>query len=192
MTVLCEGKRGGFFICPACGAGFRSAPKEHTNAFGKTCHGELERVALGHRFITDVVRLQFQPVPAPSENAVHLAFGLAYALVEGAAETLDVPPNDLNATVAHSERFQMALWLPPLVLYDNVPGGAGLVARLEDEAVLRRVLQTACARVSGACGCDANTSCYGCLRSYRNQFLHQHLQRGPVFQYLQMLLTAWG
>jgi predicted Fe-S protein YdhL (DUF1289 family) len=45
--------------------------------------------------------------------------------------------------------------------------------------------------VAGDCGCDERTSCYGCLRNYRNQFAHQHLQRGPVFKYLESLFTVW-
>ena len=81
--------------------------------------------------------------------------------------------------------------LPPIILYDNVPGGAGLVARLEREEVLKNCLQAALKRVEGACGCAPNTSCYGCLRSYRNQFAHQILQRGPVQQYLASVLSAW-
>jgi len=46
-------------------------------------------------------------------------------------------------------------------------------------------------RVSSNCGCDESTSCYGCLRSYRNQFAHQYLQRGPVVHYLEVLLSKW-
>ena len=81
--------------------------------------------------------------------------------------------------------------MSPIVLYDNVPGGAGLVARLEEEQVLKAVLETAQKRVSGICGCAEGTSCYGCLRSYRNQFAHQYLQRGPVARYLETTLAQW-
>ncbi len=115
------------------------------------------------------------------------AYSLAYALVEGAAEVLQVPSIDLSVTVAYSSGET----IPPIVLYDNVPGGAGLVARLEEKEVLRACLETAQKRVSGGCGCDENTSCYGCLRSYRNQFAHQHLRRGPVMHYLEAVLAEW-
>ena len=81
--------------------------------------------------------------------------------------------------------------LPPIIIYDNVPGGAGLVARLEDKAILKSCLEAASKRVNGDCGCDENSSCYGCLRSYRNQFAHQYLQRGPVQRYLTDLLAQW-
>lgn len=80
--------------------------------------------------------------------------------------------------------------VPPIILYDNVPGGAGLVARLEEKDTLRACLEAAYARVSGKCGCDRETSCYGCLRSYRNQFAHNYLSRGPVKQYAEEILSA--
>ena len=64
---------------------------------------------------------------------------------------------------------------PAIMLYDDVPGGAGLVAQLEERHVLRQELRNALGRVSGDCGCDS--SCYGCLRSYRNQFAHTFLDR---------------
>ncbi|NUO83700.1 DUF1998 domain-containing protein, partial [candidate division KSB1 bacterium] len=70
------------------------------------------------------------------------------------------------------------------ILYDNVPGGAGLVARLEDMQILFNCLKAALDRVDGHCGCAPETTCYGCLRGYRNQFAHPHLQRGVAQTYL--------
>jgi hypothetical protein len=187
--VLCEGRRGeGFYICGGCGAGFRKREKTHKTPYGQDCRGTLEQVSLGHEFVTDVLQLQFHyPKPEGDMEAVWFAYSLAYALVEGAAEVLEVPSTDLNATVAHSEQDPV----PPIILYDNVPGGAGLVARLEEEEVLKACLEAAQKRVSGNCRCDEKTSCYGCLRSYRNQFVHQYLQRGPVRRYLEELLSKW-
>ena len=120
-------------------------------------------------------------------DIISFASSLAYATVEGAAEVLEVPSTDLSTTVSYDSRLP----LPPIILYDNVPGGAGLVAKLEKERVLKDCLQAALKRVEGACGCAPNTSCYGCLRSYRNQFAHQSLQRGPIHQYLALMLSMW-
>jgi hypothetical protein len=189
MVVLCEGRRGaGFYLCGGCGAGFRTRQKSHKTPQGQDCHGTLENVSLGHEFVTDVLQLQFYRAPQAGTDFVSFAFSLAYAVVEGAAEVLEVPSNDLNTTVAHSDQHPV----PPIVLYDNVPGGAGLVARLEKEDVLKDCLEAALKRVEGGCGCAPNASCYGCLRSYRNQFAHQILQRGPVHQYLATILSAWS
>lgn len=198
MVVVCEGRRGeGFFICKECGAGFRNVKdfrKGHETPQGYKCPIKPEalretRVSLGHELVTDVLKIQFCPhPPAHIEMPTWFAFSLAYAMVEGAAYILGVPPNDLNATVAYgSDDYP----IPPIILYDNVPGGAGLVARLEDKNILRDCLETAKKRVSGACGCGETDSCYGCLRSYRNQFTHQYLQRGPVLRYLDDVLAKW-
>lgn len=70
-------------------------------------------------------------------------------------------------------------------------GGAGLVARLEKKEMFRDCLEAAQKRVSGNCGCSEETSCYGCLRTYRNQFAHKYLQRGPVRHYLDKVLSEW-
>lgn len=190
MVVLCEGRRGGgFYICGQCGAGFRERENRHETPYGENCSGTLERVSLGHEFITDVLQIRFLfELPQDNTDGIWFAYSLAYALVEGAAEVLEVPTTDLSATVA----YESGSLIPPLVLYDNVPGGAGLVASLEEKAKLRDCLKAALDRVNGSCGCGENDSCYGCLRSYRNQFAHQHLNRGPVMRYLKRILEEWN
>ena len=218
MVVVCEGRRGGgFYICHNCGAGFqhlgeidsclkcggttrkRQEPGKCSKCGGEMAHktpsglkcsarsDSFRRVMLGHELLTDVLKLQFQLPPPSADDSTWLAFGLAYALVEGAAERLDVPSSDLNATVTFARDQALA----PLVLFDNVPGGAGLVARLETKEMLKACLETARERVSGKCGCRAEDSCYGCLRNYRNQFAHPHLKRGHVFDYLSTILANW-
>jgi superfamily II DNA/RNA helicase len=190
MVVLCEGRRREqFYICKTCGAGFQKwSPKSHKSPYGQECNGTLEHVSLGHEFETDVLQLQFHRFPEEKTlDPIWFAYSLAYALVEGAAEVLEIPSTDLNATVKYGNQNT----IPPIILYDNVPGGAGLVAHLEKENILKACLEAALVRTSGKCGCDESTSCYGCLRNYRNQFAHQNLQRGPVMRYLKVLLSEW-
>jgi DEAD/DEAH box helicase/MrfA Zn-binding domain/Helicase conserved C-terminal domain len=193
MVVLCEGRKGkGFYICGSCGAGLPARKSAHETPQGqKNCNGKLECISMGHEFVTDVVQLRFL-YPIVQDGGVvdstGFAFSLAYALMEGAAEVLEVPSTDLSATVAYGA--QQAI--PPIVLYDNVPGGAGLVARLENQNDMKKCLEIALSRVDGKCGCDEDTSCYGCLRSYRNQFAHDSLRRGPVKHYLDSILSNWG
>lgn len=190
MAVICEGHRGqGFYICLRCGAGFRKRETSHRTPQGTECCGRLESVALGHEFITDIVRLDFLHRPSfPVWDPMWFAYSLAYALAGAASDTLEVPSTDLSATVGHPE----AEGLPPIILYDNAPGGAALVARLEEEDTLRACLEAARARVDGACGCGEDDSCYGCLRSYSNQFAHTRLRRGPVHHFLTELLDLWA
>lgn len=194
MVVVCEGRHGsGFYICDICGAGFQSLKefaKGHKTPYGQVCSARADKpraVMLGHELLTDVLKLQFQLPPVNIHDSIWLAFSLAYALVEGAAEHLDVPSTDLSATIAYAENQT----IPPIVLFDNVPGGAGLVARLENTDTLKTALEAARERVSGECGCRAQDSCYGCLRNYRNQFAHQNLQRGAALQYLEAVLANW-
>ena len=175
LVILCEGRnRAGFYICRSCGAHMTGPKSEHKSPSGTSCRGTLERFSLGHELVTDVVRLQF-----PQLADVWEAYSLAYAVLLGTAETLDVPNSDMNVTITGGNTPGETA----IVLYDNVPGGAGLVAQLEQDDVFREMLQNAWKRVRGKCGCD--TSCYGCLRSYRNQFAHPYLDRTRALAFLE-------
>ncbi|MCY3726502.1 MAG: DEAD/DEAH box helicase [Rhodobacteraceae bacterium] len=167
LVILCEGRnKRGFYICPSCGAHMVEPKPKHKSPSGSDCRGTLEPFSLGHELATDVVRLQF-----PMVLDEWVAYSIAYAVLLGSAEVLEVPDTDLNVTITSGEcSGEIAV-----VLYDNVPGGAGLVAQLEKEQIFSDILDAAKKRVHGNCGCD--TSCYGCLRSYRNQFAHAHLDR---------------
>ena len=167
LVILCEGRnREGFYICRSCGRHMASPRSSHKSPSESNCRGTLERFSLGHELDTDVVCLQF-----PMVHEEWVAYSVAYAILLGAADTLEVPDTDLNVTITGGDRPGEAA----VVLYDNVPGGAGLVAQLEREEVFADVLGAATERVRGNCGCDS--SCYGCLRSYRNQFAHAQLDR---------------
>lgn len=178
LVILCEGRNGeGFHICRSCGAHMTSPRGEHKSPSGSECRGTLEKFSLGHELVTDVVRLQF-----PMLRDQWDAYSVAYAILLGAAETLNIPDTDLNVTIAGGVNPDEAA----IVLYDNVPGGAGLVAQLEQERVFREVLEGARERVAGNCGCDS--SCYGCLRSYRNQFAHPYLDRTIALGFMESAL----
>ena len=187
MVTICEGRFGrGFFLCETCGAGFRKRVRRHKTPFGQACRGRLQVRTLGHEFTTDIAQLDFL-LPrgvAVDMDPLWFAYSMAYAVAQGAAQTLDVPTTDLSATV----RRRPSESDYTVVVYDNVPGGAGLVARLSEISALTDALREARQRVSGTCGCSKTTSCYGCLRSFSNQFAHPHLQRGPVAAYLAEVL----
>ena len=177
LVVLCEGKnRAGFYICRSCGAHATRPKQAHRTASNMECSGTWSSFSLGHELVTDVVRLKFPGV----EDEWH-AYSVGYAVLLGASEALDVPNTDLNMTITGVGNSGA----PAIVLYDAVPGGAGLVAQLEDVKVFERVVAFAAERVGGACGCGS--SCYGCLRSYRNQFAHPYLSRLRAAQTLEVL-----
>ena len=77
-----------------------------------------------------------------------------------------------------------------LVLYDTTPGGAGHVKRIAEgnnlEMALREALQLM--RQCDCGGQNMDTSCYSCLRTYRNQKYHDMLQRGYVVRFLESIL----
>ena len=176
LVILCEGRnRKGFFICRSCGAHTARRQAKHKSPSGSDCRGKLEWFSLGHELVTDVVRLQF-----PQLYGEWDAYSVAYAVLLGAAETLNVPDTDLNVTITGGDNSGESA----IVLYDNVPGGAGLVAQLEEKRIFAQVVHSARERVQGNCGCDS--SCYGCLRSYRNQFAHPHLDRERARQILTL------
>ena len=79
----------------------------------------------------------------PHLNGEWTAYSVGYALLLGAAERLGVPDTDLNVTIAGVDAAATVdSTATSIVLYDNVPGGAGLVAQLEREDVLAAVLRT--------------------------------------------------
>jgi len=186
LINLCEGFRGrGFYICEKCGAGFKEFTPNHKDAFDKECFGKTGQYSLAHEIETDVLKLQFYEVSDYMiSDPISFAYSLGFSLLEGAAEVLEIPSTDLNITISQTE----SSLIPPIILYDNVPGGAGLVARLEEEEIFISSIKAALERVSGNCGCGQDTSCYGCLRSYRNQYIHERLNRGPVLSYLNEIM----
>ncbi len=189
LVVLCEGRKGrGFLICPDCGAETDKLAAPHRTPLGAQCAGKPSRpVALGHEFLTDVLSATFQLPDPPCLDGRIPAWSTAFSLLYGAAEVLEVPSPDINVTVAAitSREFRV-------VLYDSVPGGAGLVAQLERPDILRRAIRVALERVNGKCKCAENTSCQGCLRSYHNQFAHAWLVRGEAYRVLKTTLDSWA
>lgn len=129
LVILCEGRnKEGFYICRSCGAHMAKPKAGHKSPSGLKCIGTLERFSLGHELVTDVVLLQFLGLRDEWQ-----AYSTAYALLLGAAETLDVPDTDLNVTITHGNNLDEAA----IVLYDNVPGGAGLVCSARTGGCLR-------------------------------------------------------
>ena len=187
----------------------RKGQREHTHPVtGKICAGWYQRVHLGHEFSSDLLKIRFtrRTNPPPLfEEVIHLNAGdtiqsdidesvvsspsggtgfwrsLTYTLLAAAAQVIDVPRAELDG-----------LFRPPdnegsgtaeIVIYDNVPGGAGYSQRIaaQFEAILQRAYQ-----LVESCGCSS--SCYDCLRTYTNQAFHHELDRRPVAKYLRSLV----
>ena len=106
-----------------------------------------------------------------------LWLSLLYAILEGSSQVLGIRRQDLDGCLYPCEEGLA------LVFFDSVLGGAGHVKRLMDRQSLYEVLRSAKERVE-KCACGPETSCYGCLRSYQNQFCHEQLKRSIVLEFL--------
>ena len=72
-----------------------------------------------------------------------------------------------------------------IYLYDTLPGGAGFAQEVGRQGLL--ILQDALDLLEN-CPANCDKSCYRCLRSFKNRFDHQHLDRFIGASLLQYLL----
>jgi hypothetical protein len=147
---------------------------------------------LAHRYETDVAEFTFSDF-SYDKQAESKWLSVLYALLEGASEALEISRDDIDGTLSWSADGRRSI-----VLFDTVPAGAGASKQIARE--LGRVLKFAADRVY-RCECGAETSCYGCLRSFRNERVHDRLTRAgalEVFQQLELVdissidEPAWG
>ena len=108
-----------------------------------------------------------------------------YAFLEGISSALGIERNDIDGVLEMNQEEQSF----DILIYDNVPGGAGHVKRLLDKDAIIRSLKAALVKVSQSC-CDENTSCYNCLRNYYNQMQHNKLRRIYAKTLIESLLGA--
>jgi Domain of unknown function (DUF1998)/Helicase conserved C-terminal domain len=181
LVSLAEGPGGsGFLICDWCGWGAPNHGKpsaSHINPLrGKPCTGPLRWRSLAHTYETDILRLRLD---APGLDTREQWHSLLYAVLEGAADGLEISRTDIDGVVHSGADGRSGL-----VLFDTVPGGAGSVLRIA--GALDTVTATAQRRVA-SCDCGLETSCYGCLRTPRNERHHEDLSRAAALTVLTSL-----
>jgi hypothetical protein len=181
LVALAEGPGGsGFLICDWCGWGAPNhgrPPRSHVNPLrGKPCTGPLRWRSLAHSYETDILRLRLD---APGLDTWAQWHSLLYALLEGAADGLEISRADIDGVVHSGTDGRSGL-----VLFDTVPGGAGSVLRIA--GALDKVAAVALRRVA-SCECGPETSCYGCLRTPRNERYHEDLSRSSALTVLNSL-----
>ena len=196
LVVINEGKsKTGFRVCLSCGAAEsapspwektnRGKPAPHTNPItGRPCNGILGTYALGHKFMTDILELRFDGILAKQADEKTWR-SVLFALLEGASESLGIRREDLDGTLY----YNVGSNIPSLILYDDVPGGAGHVKRILN--YLPDIIKAARDRVSLDC-CGPETSCTECLRNYRNQPYHDELKRGLAKTFLDELVLIFN
>ncbi|KUI09916.1 DEAD/DEAH box helicase [Mycolicibacterium acapulense] len=173
LAVISEGEGNGFQVCQWCGwadAAVRGARRRahQRPESGKECDGPLEVVCLGHRYQSDVAEFTFDGVEYQRASESNWLSAL-YAMLEGASEALEISRDDIDGALSWTKDNRRSI-----VLFDTVPGGAGAAKRIAEN--LELVLRSAVDRVQ-QCDCGPETSCYGCLRSFRNARVHDELSR---------------
>lgn len=145
------------------------------------CKGRYTIVSLGTKFRTDVavIRLRLSDGCSlrPGTAVARIALTtLAEAFGAAARSALQLDSNeiaaehrpaltDLGATGEEVEIY----------LYDTVPGGAGYAAQAVQDSANGGLIESTLRLLEGCKACD--TSCYQCLRSYGNRWLHGDLDR---------------
>ena len=150
-------------------------------------------LTLGTDFITDVLLVSIRVEPPLTLAAGLLATDVALrtvseALTAAACDLLGLEPQELQAeyrpalTDAGRDGREAEVYV-----YDTLPGGAGFVRRVG--GLGRRVFERALELLEGCPeGCDR--SCYRCLRSYKNKFEHDLLDRQVGASLLRYVLTG--
>ena len=201
-------ERPGFLLCPTCGRlvdqdnpqphtypanipphrGFRSGPRAGTPC---PTSGDLaNNLALGHRFSSEVVLLGIDmpqsldaPFIEPSGRAVWLSFGTLMA--EAAARVIQINPDEIQVGV-RPMRDSFGRIQGEVFIYDDVPGGAGYARAIHDN--LEEVADVALYMGKNCLNKNCGGACYHCLLGYRNQRVHNLLDRNLGVAVLEYLL----
>lgn len=138
--------------------------------------------ALGTAFVSDVLELVFD-----FDAATVCCDGdweaVMWALFTAAAKILEVPETELGGTTYKNDAGSFSI-----LIYDDVPGGAGHVRQLSKEVA--ELIEEAYKVVDGHCGCGEETCCYGCIANYYNQAVQANLSRGAAKRILGTLLAV--
>ena len=177
-----------------------SRPTHYHPITGKECSGWYELTHLGHEFRSDLLKIVFdlntKPIPlfgsdiqyeddgtialnADNQNpGLQFWLSLTYALLAAAAQVIDVPRTELDGLFV-----PLADRRAEIIIYDNVPGGAGYSRRIANrfDEVLKKTDQ-----IVSSCTCE--TSCYDCLKTYSNQPFHAQLNRHLVANFLRPIV----
>lgn len=170
----------GFEICTTCGRWKDPHQEGWEQRHRKHCSGTVRPFHLAYRLETDVLEIDIPGMPAARmvDGLVKFQTTLRNALVLGANLALQTEESEIGGFEREVPRGD--LLQPQIVLYDDVPGGAGYV-----ESLSRRLPQAAAAALERLEQCTCLDSCYRCLRSYYNQMEHKLLDKRLAIETLR-------
>ena len=173
----------GYAICDSCG---RAAPEiefqkgrnplsDHKKLYGPgSCRGHLSRhLSLVSRFTTDAIQLRFErkhlPMFEDLETARSFVDTFARCLQLAAAKYLGIDGRELKFLVQNYWNQESQSWKGDfeVILYDNVPGGAGYSTMIRelfwDSSFYEYLLE------STECPDDCSSACPACLITYTKE-----------------------
>ena len=177
----------GFHLCLRCGelrpepqpqeeqntrrsrrAGARD-PRADQDPHDARCGGTPAHIALGHQGRADTLRLFVPGLASLGQEGVAWSWSFAWAIVRGAVRLFDIDEDDLEPRV-------LTRWtdgrteVMEIIWVDAMTGGSGILQDMIQH--FPAVAQSALEHLQGH---DCPTSCYRCLKSYRNQRVHRIL-----------------
>lgn len=195
----------GYAYCTACGviepsvipkSEVRSAhAKPYPDPRRPQCQGGAATagIVLGTDFISDVLLVSIRVDSPVSLRPATLGTDIALRTLCEALTKAGCDAMELDASEMQGE-FRPALTLggrdgleAEIYIYDTLPGGAGFSRRMGELGV--RVFEDAL-KLLTACPDDCDRSCYRCLRSYKNKFEHDLLDRHLGARLLRYVLTG--
>ena len=192
MDSLAVLNKSNFYICKSCGYGkvddnyFKDVKEfDHNTPSGIPCKNVLSRTTLGHEFQTDVVFVKFRNVDMTDPK---VAWTILYSLLEGLCRALCIDRKELSGCIQWYKDKSTPNGNFGCILFDNTPGGAGYVRKLEDKNVIYNMLKYGKSVVE-KCTCGGqsqDTACYGCLCNYYNQRQHEFLKRKYAVDFYNM------
>lgn len=169
--------------------------RPYPNERDPICPGGMisKGLVLGTDFITDIllisVRVENPLLLRPGLLATDVALRtLSEALARAACLRLELEAAELQAEYrpALTEAGQRGLEAE-IYIYDTLPGGAGFTRQAE--ALGSNLFETALEKVLTNCPDNCDSSCYRCLRSYKNKLDHYILDRHVAMGLLRYLMT---
>jgi hypothetical protein len=196
-------KQDGYTYCTLCGRIEPTSPptgnliREHAKPFPDSkkpmCPGNRASngVCLGTDFISDILLITLRVSPpvrlTPGMLATEIALRtVSEAIAKATCIALELEEGevqaDFRAALTHEGQSGLEA---EIYLYDTLPGGAGFSRRAGER--LKHILEVA---VTILDHCDCDSSCYNCLRSFKNKFEHDRLDRHLGRDLLQYVVNS--
>ena len=150
-------------------------------------------IVLGTDFITDVLLISLEVKEPVDLTATYFATSIALrtvceALTKAACDLLELEATEMqaefrpavNALGAHGGQME-------IYLYDTLAGGAGFCKQVAGLGA--KVFEMAL-DILDSCPEHCDRSCYRCLRSFKNKFDHEYLDRHVGATLLRYLITG--